>query len=225
MTVAFFYSTVALCKLLQHGLNTDDKRLQDIVVKGEEIYNPEDGIRTRSKSAKSKSPKDLGCMTAWLLYIYIQIYSSDIVSCVNMILYHNDYILEWLFLLLCFFTDPERWTNIPLLVKVFKLIINELSTVVEANASRANAADWSQGEYNQTTPPVWFIQLQGFSVEWYSEGIHGMGKTWIQLALSANMFNNRVGLYRIIFFYFTSVLRTMLTSYCWIFTSPAYPLI
>ncbi|XP_047437746.1 importin-9 [Mugil cephalus] len=85
-------STVALCKLLQHGLNTDDKRLQDIVVKGEEIYNPDDGIRTRSKSAK----------------------------------------------------NPERWTNIPLLVKVFKLIINELSTVVEANASRANAADWSQ---------------------------------------------------------------------------------
>ncbi|CAG5979250.1 unnamed protein product [Menidia menidia] len=84
--------TVALCKLLQHGLNTDDKRLQDIMVKGEELYNPDDGIRTRSKSAK----------------------------------------------------NPERWTNIPLLVKVFKLIINELSTVVEANASRANAADWSQ---------------------------------------------------------------------------------
>lgn len=49
-------STVALCKLLQHGLNTDDKRLQDIVVKGEEIYSPEDGIRTRSKAAKSKAP-------------------------------------------------------------------------------------------------------------------------------------------------------------------------
>ncbi|XP_043977919.1 importin-9 [Gambusia affinis] len=85
-------STVALCKLLQHGINADDKRLQDIMVKGEEIYNLEDGIRTRSKSAK----------------------------------------------------NPERWTNIPLLVKIFKLIINELSTVVEANASRANAVDWSQ---------------------------------------------------------------------------------
>lgn len=85
-------STVALCKLLQHGLNTDDKRLQDIVVKGEEIYAPEEGIRTRSKSAK----------------------------------------------------NPERWTNIPLLVKIFKLIINELATVVETNACRANAADWSQ---------------------------------------------------------------------------------
>ncbi|XP_072308720.1 importin-9 isoform X2 [Eucyclogobius newberryi] len=85
-------STVALCKLLQHGLNTDDKRLQDIVVKGEEIYALEEGIRTRSKSAK----------------------------------------------------NPERWTNIPLLVKIFKLIINELATVVESNASRATAADWSQ---------------------------------------------------------------------------------
>ncbi|CAI5686760.1 unnamed protein product [Oreochromis niloticus] len=48
-------STVALCKLLQHSLNTDDKRLQDIVVKGEEIYSPDDGIRTRSKSAKNSS--------------------------------------------------------------------------------------------------------------------------------------------------------------------------
>nr|XP_061814396.1 importin-9-like [Nerophis lumbriciformis] len=84
-------SSVALCKLLQYSLNTDDKRLQDIVVKGEEIYNPAEGIRTRSKAAK----------------------------------------------------NPERWTNIPLLVKIFKLIINELSTVVEANASRTNAADWS----------------------------------------------------------------------------------
>uniref|UniRef100_A0A1A8MCR5 Importin 9 n=2 Tax=Nothobranchius TaxID=28779 RepID=A0A1A8MCR5_9TELE len=85
-------STVALCKLLQHSINADDKRLQDIMVKGDEIYNAEDGIRTRSKSAK----------------------------------------------------NPERWTNIPLLVKIYKLIINELSTVMEANTSRGNAADWSQ---------------------------------------------------------------------------------
>uniref|UniRef100_A0A8C7CLJ4 Importin 9 n=1 Tax=Oncorhynchus kisutch TaxID=8019 RepID=A0A8C7CLJ4_ONCKI len=87
-------STVALCKLLQHGLNTNDKRLQDIVVKGEVIFGPDEGIRTRSKSAK----------------------------------------------------NPEKWTNIPLLVKVFKLIVNELSSVVEANTTRAAAADWSQGQ-------------------------------------------------------------------------------
>uniref|UniRef100_A0A8C8JKP3 Importin N-terminal domain-containing protein n=1 Tax=Oncorhynchus tshawytscha TaxID=74940 RepID=A0A8C8JKP3_ONCTS len=83
---------LSLCKLLQHGLNTNDKRLQDIVVKGEEIFGPDEGIRTRSKSAK----------------------------------------------------NPEKWTNIPLLVKVFKLIVNELSSVVEANTTRAAAADWSQ---------------------------------------------------------------------------------
>ncbi|XP_051780368.1 importin-9 [Erpetoichthys calabaricus] len=85
-------STVALCKLLQYGINTNDKRLQDIIVKGEEICDPNEGIRTRSKAAK----------------------------------------------------NPERWTTIPLLVKVFKLIINELSTVIEANTSRSATADWNQ---------------------------------------------------------------------------------
>uniref|UniRef100_A0A8D0AE93 Importin 9 n=1 Tax=Sander lucioperca TaxID=283035 RepID=A0A8D0AE93_SANLU len=109
-------STVALCKLLQHGLNTDDKRLQDIVVKGEEIYSPEDGIRTRSKSAK----------------------------------------------------NPERWTNIPLLVKIFKLIINELSTVVEANASRGNAGDWSQDSSG-----MWEGEDEGEDEEEEDEGLAG----------------------------------------------------
>ncbi|XP_075030270.1 importin-9 isoform X4 [Calonectris borealis] len=89
-------SSVALCKLLQYGINTDDKRLQDIRVKGEEIFNMDEGIRTRSKSAK----------------------------------------------------NPERWTNIPLLVKILKLIINELSNAMEANASRQTTADWSQDDSN-----------------------------------------------------------------------------
>ncbi|XP_072419609.1 importin-9 [Chiloscyllium punctatum] len=90
-------STVAMCKLLQHGINTDDKRLRDIMVKGEEIFNADEGIRTRSKAAK----------------------------------------------------NPERWTNIPLLVKLFKLLIGELSSVMEANISRqSTAADWHQDEIN-----------------------------------------------------------------------------
>uniref|UniRef100_G1KDW6 Uncharacterized protein n=1 Tax=Anolis carolinensis TaxID=28377 RepID=G1KDW6_ANOCA len=87
-------SSVALCKLLQYGINSDDKRLQDIRVKGEEIFNMEEGIRTRSKAAK----------------------------------------------------NPERWTNIPLLVKILKLIINELSNAMEANATRQTAAEWNQEE-------------------------------------------------------------------------------
>lgn len=49
----FLASSVALCKLLQHGINADDKRLQDIRVKGEEIHSLDEGTRTRSKAAKS----------------------------------------------------------------------------------------------------------------------------------------------------------------------------
>lgn len=57
---------MALCKLLQHGINADDKRLQDIRVKGEEIYSMEEGIRTRSKSAKSESCfQSIGAPDAW----------------------------------------------------------------------------------------------------------------------------------------------------------------
>ncbi|XP_024605429.1 importin-9 [Neophocaena asiaeorientalis asiaeorientalis] len=88
-------SSVALCKLLQHGINADDKRLQDIRVKGEEIHSLDEGTRTRSKSAK----------------------------------------------------NPERWTSVPLLVKILKLIISELSSVTEANAARQAApAEWSQDD-------------------------------------------------------------------------------
>uniref|UniRef100_A0A9L0T875 Importin 9 n=1 Tax=Equus caballus TaxID=9796 RepID=A0A9L0T875_HORSE len=46
-------------------------------------------------------------------------------------------------------SDPERWTNIPLLVKILKLIVNELSSVMEANAARQAApAAWSQDDSN-----------------------------------------------------------------------------
>ncbi|XP_035243530.1 importin-9 [Anguilla anguilla] len=85
-------STVALCRLLQHGLSTGDPRLEGIRVKGEELFSPGEGIRTRSKSTR----------------------------------------------------NPERWTNIPLLVKIFKLIVNELSSVLEENSNRAAAGDCSQ---------------------------------------------------------------------------------
>lgn len=45
--------------------------------------------------------------------------------------------------------NPERWTNIPLLVKILKLIINELSNLLEASAARQAApAEWSQDDAN-----------------------------------------------------------------------------
>ncbi|XP_036926391.1 importin-9 isoform X3 [Sturnira hondurensis] len=90
-------SSVALCKLLQHGINADDRRLQDIRVQGEEVHSADEGVRTRSKAAK----------------------------------------------------NPERWTNIPLLVKILKLVINELSNAMEANAARQAApAEWGQDDSN-----------------------------------------------------------------------------
>lgn len=67
------FSTVALCKLLQHGLNTNDKRLQDIVVKGEELFGPDEGIRTRSKSAKSKTNTDILFVISCLSKHFVEI--------------------------------------------------------------------------------------------------------------------------------------------------------
>lgn len=39
-----FYSIVAMCNLLQHYVNTTDKRLQEIIVKGERIFQQGEGI-------------------------------------------------------------------------------------------------------------------------------------------------------------------------------------
>ncbi|XP_073252649.1 importin-9-like [Porites lutea] len=72
-------STMALCNVLQFFVNTGDKRLSSIIVKGERIFQPDEGIRTRSRTAKA----------------------------------------------------PEQWTMIPVPVKLFKLIINELGTLLE----------------------------------------------------------------------------------------------
>ena len=53
-----------------------------------------------------------------------------------------------------FLPDPERWTNIPLLVKILKLVINELSNVMEANAARQAApAEWGQGAQPDSQHP------------------------------------------------------------------------
>ncbi|KAJ9582618.1 hypothetical protein L9F63_023037 [Diploptera punctata] len=76
-------STVALCKLLQHGITLNDKRLSDITVKGDEVF-VSDGVRTRLQT-QNQSP---------------------------------------------------QWTNIPLLVKIYKLLVNELSNETEANMAR-----------------------------------------------------------------------------------------
>ncbi|XP_071960511.1 importin-9-like [Antedon mediterranea] len=80
-------SITALSELLKHFINTNDSRLDGIVVKGDEIFKHE-GIRTRSKAAIS----------------------------------------------------PVEWTVIPIQVKIYKILVNELSNVMEANISRQASA-------------------------------------------------------------------------------------
>ncbi|KAK8768995.1 hypothetical protein V5799_014540 [Amblyomma americanum] len=73
------FSILALCKLLEHGIQTNDSRLVDISVKGDRVFNMNEGIRTRSKAA----------------------------------------------------TNPDQWTEIPVLVKIYKLMIHELSNCLD----------------------------------------------------------------------------------------------
>ncbi|EDO40537.1 predicted protein [Nematostella vectensis] len=86
-------STLALCNVLQYFINTGDKRLQ-VVVKGDRIYPNDEGIRTRSKAAKT----------------------------------------------------PEQWTMIPMPVKIFKLLINELGTLLESAAEETNAESGGESD-------------------------------------------------------------------------------
>ncbi|BFZ10398.1 hypothetical protein BsWGS_13436 [Bradybaena similaris] len=87
-------SILALCKLLQHAITTNDLRLQDILVQGEPIVSQGHGVRTRSKAK----------------------------------------------------TAPEQWTMVPALVKIYKLLINELSNAIEENITHADDDDEDDDE-------------------------------------------------------------------------------
>ena len=56
-----YYSAIALCRLLQHTIETNDVRLQTIDVKGDPIINPSEGIRTRSR-AKAMQGKSVNML-------------------------------------------------------------------------------------------------------------------------------------------------------------------
>ncbi|ESO07416.1 hypothetical protein HELRODRAFT_76488 [Helobdella robusta] len=78
-------SSIALCKLVEYSLTSNDDRIKLIETKGEQILPKDDGcVRTRSKSAKA----------------------------------------------------PIKWTVIPLLVKMYKLLVNELSNQIEQKLSK-----------------------------------------------------------------------------------------
>ncbi|XP_064488644.1 importin-9-like [Ornithodoros turicata] len=89
-------SILALCKLLEHGIQNNDPRLADISVKGDRIINLNEGIRTRAKTAAS----------------------------------------------------PEQWTEIPLLVKMYKLMIHELGQCLDAAiVQREDESDTDDDEW------------------------------------------------------------------------------
>ena len=48
----FFFSTMALCNVLQFFVNTGDKRLSSIIVKGERIFQQDEGTDLCSYSNK-----------------------------------------------------------------------------------------------------------------------------------------------------------------------------
>nr|XP_002127531.1 importin-9 [Ciona intestinalis] len=81
-------SIVALSKLLEYGISSNDSRLMNINVKGDRIFS--EGIRTRSKTAK----------------------------------------------------EPERWTVTPLLVKIYKLLLNELQSQLDSDGKEKDFFEW-----------------------------------------------------------------------------------
>lgn len=87
---------LSMCKLLEHTINNGDRRLSDIVVKGERMFDHETGIRTRSKAAK----------------------------------------------------QPEKWTMIPAHLKFYKLIVEELSSLVQNAEVVQEESDEDDDEWN-----------------------------------------------------------------------------
>ena len=81
-------SIIALSKVLQYGLTSNNAQLNQITVRGERIFS--EGIQTRSKTAK----------------------------------------------------DPEKWTIVPLLVKVYKLLLAEVASQMETSKKQSSIFEW-----------------------------------------------------------------------------------
>ncbi|WAR26248.1 IPO9-like protein [Mya arenaria] len=101
---------VAMVKLLQHIVSTNDSRLKDIVVEGDEIISASgNGIRTRSKA-------------------------------------------------------KVEWTTVPVVVKIYKLLINELNNQIESSQSAAqndSQEDEEEGWEDEEEEGAGDVQLSG----------------------------------------------------------------
>lgn len=88
------FSCLALCKLVECALVSQDQRLNNIQVQGDLVTSPSTnqstGMRTRARAAQEPA---------------------------------------------------EQWTSIPLLVKIYKLLINELSNCIEQRLAECGEED------------------------------------------------------------------------------------
>ena len=108
-------SILALVKLLQHGVNSNDARLQEINVKGDEIL-VDTGVRRVTRSAAKH--------------------------------------------------EPQQWTTIPVLAKIFKLVVNEMTNSLDALAQ-------AEGDEDADTDEEWEDDEEGAAAG--DVGENGMG--------------------------------------------------
>ena len=94
-------SIVALSKLLQHGVNNNDTRLQEINVKGDLIV-----AQGATNQARTRSQKK---------------------------------------------SNPDQWTYVPVLVKIFKLLVQEITSNMDAALDCNSADEDSEEETNTDT--------------------------------------------------------------------------
>lgn len=111
-------STMALCKLLEHGVTTKDVRLTSVTIRDKIDVNENEKRRTRSQAS-----------------------DSDV-----------------------------QWTNVPILVKIFKLLINELAFLKETNAVETDSDSESESNEKDTTNSTKSSPIKVVSDLMYNDG-------------------------------------------------------
>lgn len=112
-------STMALCKLLEHGVTTKDVRLTSVTIRDKVEVNTENA-RTRSQTAG------------------VQV----------------------------------QWTNVPILVKIFKLLINELAFLREMNVIDTDSDSETDGNDEEKSNASKTSPLKVVSDLMYNDGIY-----------------------------------------------------
>lgn len=111
-------STMALCKLLEHGVTTKDARLTSVTIRDKVDVNAKAKARTRSQTSGAE----------------------------------------------------VQWANIPILVKIFKLLINELAFLKETNAVETDSDSESESNDKDSSNTSKSSPLKVVSDLMYNDG-------------------------------------------------------